>query len=148
MMSPMLSSDLPQQFDVLALRFGMAALYVFGSRADEIADRERRGTSPLRQRDADVDVGVQPLAGRRFDARARAELSAVLEDRWDAGRVDLVVLPEAGPFLAVEVVRGELLYCADPDAQAEEELCVLRRAADLAPYARERWARVLAGTAA
>ena len=148
MMPPMSSPDLSPQLGALAARYGVTALYVFGSRADEIADRERRGVRESRRLDADVDVGVQPLAGRRFDARARAELSAALEDLWEVGRVDLVVLPEAGPVLAVEVVRGELLYCVDPDAQAEEELCVLRRAADLAPYARERWERVLAGTAA
>jgi hypothetical protein len=37
-----------------------------------------------------------------------------------------------------------LLYCADPDHQAEDELYVLRRAGDLARYARERQDLVLA----
>lgn len=60
--------------------------------------------------------------------------------------MDLVILPEADPFLALDVIRGELLYCADRDAQAEQELQVLRRAADLAPYARERWEQILVGT--
>jgi hypothetical protein len=60
--------------------------------------------------------------------------------------VDLVVLPEADPFLALDVIRGELLTCADADAQAEDELYVLRRAGDLARFARERWRLILSGT--
>jgi hypothetical protein len=70
------------------------------------------------------------------------QLAVALEGLLDVPRVDLVVLPEGNPFLAVEVIRGELLCCADPDAQAEEELCILRRAGDLAPLKRERLAIV------
>jgi hypothetical protein len=62
------------------------------------------------------------------------------------GRVDLVILGEADPFLALDIIRGELLYCADKDVEAEEELHVLRRAGDLAPYARERWKQILTGS--
>lgn len=39
----------------------------------------------------------------------------------------------------------EMMECNIELSAAEEELCVLRRAADLAPYARERLARVLNG---
>jgi len=59
------------------------------------------------------------------------------------GRVDLVVLPEAPPFLAVEIIRGELLFSEDLGKQAEDELYILRRAADLAPFALERQRLVL-----
>ena len=45
-----------------------------------------------------------------------------------------MVLPEASPFLALDVIKGELIYCNDPDLQAEDELYVLRRAGDLAYY--------------
>jgi len=71
------------------------------------------------------------------------ELLAELEDLLDARRVDLVVLPEAGVFLAIEFMRGELLFCADPDAQAEDELYFLRRAGDLAGYEHERWRQLI-----
>jgi hypothetical protein len=80
-------------------------------------------------------------------AQERVRLALELEDLLGVGRVDLVVLPEADPFLALDVIRGEVLYCADPDAQAEHELYVLRRAGDLAHYARDRWQNILAGTA-
>jgi len=59
--------------------------------------------------------------------------------------VDLVVLSEADPFLALDVIRGELLWCVDPDVQAEDELYILRRAGGLAPYARERCRLILSG---
>ena len=41
-------------------------------------------------------------------------------------------------FLALDVIRGELLFCDDSHAQAEYELYVLGRAGDLAPHERAR----------
>ncbi|HUE96702.1 MAG TPA: hypothetical protein VMN39_08585 [Longimicrobiaceae bacterium] len=43
----------------------------------------------------------------------------------------------------MDVLRGELLFTADPRAQAEHELYLLRRVADLAPFQRERVRSVL-----
>ena len=96
--------------------------------------------------DSDVDIGVEPKPGRYLNAKERVRLAIELEDVLDVNRVDLVILSEADPFLALEIIRGELLYCADADAQAEYELYVLRRAGDLAFYARERWQQILTGT--
>ncbi len=66
-----------------------------------------------------------------------------LEDFFGCGCVDLVVMPEADPFVAAEVVRGERLFAADDYAADEYELYVLRRAGDLAQLERERMALVL-----
>src|SRR5690606_41163263 len=44
---------------------------------------------------------------------------------------------------AIDVIRGELLYSSNPLAQAEHELYVLRRAADLAPLLRARTHAIL-----
>jgi hypothetical protein len=71
------------------------------------------------------------------------ELTLALEDLFGVGRVDLVVLPEAGAFLALDIIRGEILYCRDFDQQAEDELYVLRRAGDLSYFQRERIRTVL-----
>lgn len=71
------------------------------------------------------------------------ELTLQLEDLFSAPRVDLVILPEADPYLALDIVRGELLYCADADEEARSQLHVLRRAADLAPFKRERMRMIL-----
>ncbi len=57
--------------------------------------------------------------------------------------VDLVVLPEANPFLAAEVVRGELLFARDQIEESELQLYYLRRAGDLAPFFREHWRDVV-----
>jgi hypothetical protein len=57
--------------------------------------------------------------------------------------VDLVVLGEADPFVAAEVIRGERLYAHDEYTADEYDLYVLRRAGDLAPLERERIALVL-----
>lgn len=123
----------------LARKYGIADLYVFGSRTEEVAARLRE-SAPVEPASSgsDVDVGVRPLPGRRLDAKALVEIAGQLEELLDAPRVDVVLLPTARPFLALDVIRGELLYCADPDEQAEYELYVLRRAGDLAPFQRLR----------
>ena len=129
--------------DEVCRRFGVANLYVFGSRGGEIAARLHGGRTNLGPAASDVDVGVTPLPGSLTTAKERVQLAVALEDLLSVPRVDLVILPEADPFLAVDVIRGELLYCADATAQAEEELHILRRAGGLAPLKRERLALIL-----
>lgn len=140
-------ADINSDLASICRRYGIDALYVFGSRAPEIAGLVRCGHSLTDKPTSDVDIGILPQAGRSLDPRAKVRLIAELEDLLGAGRVDLVSLPEAPPFLAVEIIRGELLYEADPDRSAEYELFVLRRAADLAPFERKRVCDVLAGSA-
>lgn len=135
------------QLEQVAARYGLRDVYAFGSRAEEIAGRVRGGPHGAARPASDVDVAVQPQRGRVLDARDRVRLTLELEDLFEAGRVDLVVLSEARPFLAVDAVRGELLYSADPREQAEHELYILRRAADLAPLQRERVDQILTGGA-
>jgi len=136
-------SNLRQELAALGRRYNLEAVYVFGSRAEEIAGRVRGQTVPARYPASDVDIGVKPPAGHWLNAKERVEIMITLEDLLDVNRVDLVILPEADPFLAVNVIRGELLYCADPHAQAEYELYLLRRAGDLVPLERERMALIL-----
>jgi hypothetical protein len=136
------------QLRQLAEQCGIRDIYVFESRATEIADRvagrsagsdtQASGTCPSEARASDVDLAVQPLPGRELGPSHRVRLTDELERLFGAHRVDLVVLSEARAFLATEVVKGELLYTSDAGAQAEHELYVLRRAADLAPFQRER----------
>lgn len=131
----------------LAARFGLRDLYAFGSRAREIVRGAGRGHTDPASAASDLDIGVQPRPGRRLSARDRVRLADDLERLFGVPRVDLVVLGEAPPFLAAEVVSGELLHTADPHEQAEHELYILRRAADLAPFRRERVAAVLSSGA-
>lgn len=130
---------------VLAERYGISCIYVFGSRALEIAGRARSEHPVSPNTNADVDIGIQPLLGRRLSARERVEITIALEDLFDAPRVDLILIPEADPFLALDIIRGELIYCSDLDQQAEDELYILRRAGDLAYYEKERRRLILSG---
>lgn len=124
----------------LGQRFGLAEIYVFGSRATEVAARVRgdAAESAASGSAADVDVGVRPLRGTRLGVDSLVAIADELERALGVPRTDVVLLPVASPFLALDIIRGELLYCADPDDQAEYELYVLRRAGDLAPYQRLR----------
>lgn len=100
------------------------ALYLFGSRAD--------GTEHER---SDVDLAV--LFREPVDLGEVISLETRFEDRLGLP-VDLIDFGKASPFLALRVVRGERLYCTEKTRCNEFELYVLRRAADLAPFERER----------
>jgi predicted nucleotidyltransferase len=133
----------PTELARICQRFGLALLYIFGSRANEVRqwlDREKAGLEP---KGSDVDVGVRPRIGRLRHIKERVGLAAALEDFLGCDRVDLVILSEADPFVAVEVIRGERLYAEDTHHADEYELYLLRRAGDLAPLERERMAMVL-----
>jgi predicted nucleotidyltransferase len=140
-------TSLSEQLQSLANHCRIAELYVFGSRATEIVGRVRGQAVIPEYPDSDVDIGVWPEPGQHLTAQDRLHLTIELEDLLEVNRVDLVVLPEASPFLAVDVIRGELLFCSDLDAQAEHELYILRRAGDLAHYERERWRQMILGEA-
>jgi predicted nucleotidyltransferase len=131
--------DLRHELQTLAGEYGLLALYVFGSRAEEIAGRVVGSPAGTVNPDSDVDIGVQPLRTRLLTAEDRVHTVHRLETLLGADRVDLVILPEANSFLAADVVRGELLLATDLDAEAELQLYYLRQAADLAPLLRERW---------
>lgn len=131
----------------LARQYGLIAIYSFGSRAEEVAARVAGHAVEPTHPASDVDIGVLPAPGRRLTAAERADLAVALEDLLGVVRVDLVILPEAPPFLALDIVRGQLLCATDPDAEAEYQLYVLRRAGDLAPFERERRRMILAGEA-
>lgn len=137
--------ELREQLGALCGRFSVADFYVFGSRAEEIAARLRGQPErvDVTHVSSDIDVGVQPLPGTHLGADDIVRLAQELEVLFEVPRVDLVMLPGSKAFLALDVIRGELLYCADRDAQAEHELYVLRRAGDLAPFQKAREEMVL-----
>lgn len=127
----------------LAVSNNLTAMYAFGSRVPEVIAR-LEGTVPTDPNlVSDIDIGVQPKRGYRLDLDQKVRLTIALERLFGVSRVDLVVCPEAPPFLAQEIVSGQLLCCTDPDEQAEYELCVLRRAGDLAPFEVERRRMIL-----
>ena len=134
-----------EMLEILAKRFAVTELYVFGSRAPEIARKVQGLPADPAFPESDVDIGVEPSPGRLLSVADKVELAIALEDLLMVDRIDLIVISEADPFLAVEIVRGELLFCEDPDRQAENELYILARAGDLARYRRERIERIFSG---
>jgi len=135
--------DLNQELSRICSEYGIADLYVFGSQAAEIAALARNEAVEETRPESDADFGILPESKGIWPPEKTADLAAELEDLLDVPRVDLVFLPRADPFLAVDIIRGELLYTSDADRQAEYELFVLRRASDLIPFQRERVRMIL-----
>jgi uncharacterized protein len=136
-----------ERLSELVRAYRLADIYAFGSRADEIAAviRENRALKGISS--SDVDIGIRPKKGANLSPRDLVNLTVELEDLFGVNRVDLVLLPDSEPFLALDIIRGDLLYTEDPLDQAYFELLVLRRAGDLLPFKRERIDRILQGTA-
>lgn len=137
--------ELQIQLERVCRRFDVISLYVFGSRAEEIAARFAGRPVAPGLADSDLDVAVQPAPDGLRSVEGRVRLTQALENLFDVSRVDLVILPLASPFLVADAVRGELLFCDDEDRQAHEELYYLRRAADLAPFQKDRLEGLLSG---
>jgi predicted nucleotidyltransferase len=121
----------------LCEEFGIAILYAFGSRSKEII-QFLSGESDLSYNDSDVDIGVKPHPGKRLPVEDKVRLALRLEETLGVKRVDLVLLPEADPFLSAEIIRGEKLFARDEIEADEYELYILRRAGDQIPLERER----------
>jgi uncharacterized protein len=127
----------------LCQQFEVDILYLFGSRAKEVQQWLAGQRARLPGSTSDVDVGIKPLPGVHFTLDQKVELALALEDFLDVGRVDLIYLPDADPFLAANVIRGERLYAQDKYRADEYDLYILRRAGDLAYLERKRMALVL-----
>lgn len=140
---PLAKADRYDVLRELCQRYHVVVMYAFGSRGEEVA-AWIRGEGPLACDSAsDVDIGVVPADEFVLGVDVRVALMQALEDLFGVSRVDLVMLPEADPFLAANIVRGERLYADDAYRADEYDLYVLRRAGDLAPLERQRIALIL-----
>ncbi len=137
------SQDVTAHIAEICRRYDIADLYVFGSRVEEVEDLIAGKRFSLESSASDLDIGVLPGKGPEWSPEKRVRLSMELEDLFEVGRVDLVLLPEAEPYLAFDIIRGSLLYSRDLDHQARYELFVLRRAGDLMPFKKERMRMIL-----
>ena len=126
----------------LCSSFGIAILYAFGSQAENVRNWVEERIDGL-SATSDVDIGVRGISGKKWSAIEKVRLSIALEDLLSSSKVDLVMLSEADPFLAAEIIRGERLFALDEYEADEFELYILRRAGDLALLERERMNLVL-----
>ena len=128
----------------IAVKFDLDIIYTFGSHAKEVLEWvEGKGLTfsvpPL----SDVDIGVKPSLEVELSVKEKVHLALALEDLFSVNRVDLVVVTEADPFLAANIIRGERIYSKDEPEADEYDLYILRRAGDLVPLERERIAIIM-----
>ncbi len=129
----------------LAERYRVFCFYSFGSRSREVLELVRGERESPKRSASDIDIGVHYKENFHPSLDESIQLEQKLEDLFDS-RVDLIDIVSARIYLALEIIRGELLFCSDEDLQSEYELLILRRAEDLAGYERERRKMILGGT--
>lgn len=113
----------------LASHPDIRAAYLFGSQVSGDA-----------RTDSDIDVGLLFRSPQPFATTAAVEAALT---RATGRKVDVVDVARAGPFLALEIVRGERIFTRDSTDTDRFELYVLRRAGDLLPFERQRQALLL-----
>jgi len=136
--------DRKEKLYQIANKFSLDIIYAFGSRATEAAEHIRNEELEIYPSAfSDVDIGVQPSKKKKFSIKDKVDLTLALEEFFSVGRVDLVIILEADPFLAANIIRGERIYCRDEYKADEYDLYILRRAGDLVPLERERIALIM-----
>jgi predicted nucleotidyltransferase len=121
-----------EQIKDIASQYGLQIIYAFGSRAKEALDMVEGRIEQVSPKPSDLDIGVKPE--KPLTVEEKVKIAILFEDLFDVSRVDLIVLPEAPVFLALEIVTGEVLYRKDSTYEAEYQLYIMRVAADLLPY--------------
>ncbi|NWF56629.1 MAG: nucleotidyltransferase domain-containing protein [Syntrophaceae bacterium] len=125
----------------MAVKYNLQIIFAFGSRAKEVLEVIEGRMAHLSPTASDLDIGVKP--GDPLSGQEKDEIAIFFEDLFDLPRVDVVVLPEAPVSLAAQIVTGEILYARDPNYGAEYQLNMMRMAADLLPYEREKQKMIL-----
>jgi len=118
----------------LSREYGLLAVYLFGSRADD-GLRLLRGEAVSRE-ESDLDVGIvfrEPLRNPRILSRLQVEL----EDVFEPLRVDVVPLQRVDALFQFSAIDGHRIAATDPDEADRYELVVMNRAAELLPIQRQ-----------
>jgi len=124
--------EIKEQVKDIASQYDLQIIYAFGSRAKEALDMVEGSIGQVSSKPSDLDIGVKPE--KPLTVEEKVKIAILFEDLFDVSRVDLIVLPEAPVFLALEIVTGEVLYRQDSTYEAEYQLYIMRVAADLLPY--------------
>jgi predicted nucleotidyltransferase len=119
-------------------RYSIDTIYAFGSRCKELKIFAAGAGHIDLSKEADFDVAVKITPQKSLSVRQKSQLTIDLEELFQLTRLDLIVINEADPFLAANIIRGETIFCRDEYMADQYELYVLRRAGDLIPLERER----------
>jgi uncharacterized protein len=131
-------NDRNQILKEFAGRYNFSFLNSFGSKSLEVRDFISGKINIIEKNGSDIDIGVYYKNRYKPSIKEKTKLTLELEEFFNINKVDLIDLSEAKTFLALDIIKGELLYCDDPDTQSEFELYILRKAGDLAFFERER----------
>ena len=124
-----------EQLRQLFATYGVVLAYLFGSQAEGKA-------GPIS--DVDIAVLLGPQVDRERWFQVQLDLIGELTSLFHRNDVDVVILNEATPVLAYEVVRsGQVLYEAEPGTRVDYEVTALRRYADTEPLRRLQDRRLL-----
>ena len=129
-----MKNEMEEKITKIASKYRLQIIYAFGSRAKEVLDRLEGRISQLSSTPSDLDIGIKPE--KPLTVEEKVEIAIFFEDLFDLQRVDVVVLPEAPILLALQIVTGEILYRQDQTYEAEYQLYIMRRAAELLPFER------------
>ena len=128
-----------EKLNQIAEDFTLDTIYSFGSNSQKVVEWLAGGISDFSISSlSDVDIGVKPSLEVGLSVKEKVHLALAPEDMFSVNRVDLVVVPEADPFLTANIIRGERIYSKDEHEADEYDLYILRRAGDLVPLERER----------
>lgn len=129
------TSKYTEQLSQLFTTHGVVLAYIFGSQAEGKA-------RPLS--DVDIAVLLGPRVAREQWFQVQLDLTNELMDLFHRNDVDVVILNQATPVLAHEVIRfGQVLYEARPGTRVNFELAALRRYVDTEPLRRLQDHRLL-----
>ena len=129
-----METEIKEKISKIASKYHLQIIYAFGSRAKEVLDMMEGKISHLSSSPSDLDIGIKPE--KPLTVEEKVEIAVFFEDLFDLPRVDAVVLPEAPILLAFKIVTGEILYRQDQTYEAEYQLYIMRRAAELLPFER------------
>lgn len=130
--------DLSSEFSDLCRSSGLIAVFAFGSRGNEIQQRLTGSDPTIENPASDLDLGVLAARDDDLDVRRVVDFACAIEGLFGVPRADIVDLRKAPPYLALDAIRGERIFCTDDFEASTFELFVLRRAGDLAYHERER----------
>ena len=123
----------------IAHAFDLEIIYAFGSHAgDALKWLKDEQFSLSISSPSDLDIGIKPAIEKKLSVKEKARLAIALEDLFCVSGTDLVNLPEADPFLATNIIRGERIFSKNIYLSDEYDLYILRRAGALIPLEQER----------